>query len=282
MRYRLTFLLVAAFFVTMNVLLWRSEFAAKSSFGTPVPAMVVWEKMVTSPDNSWLEIRHRGTRVGRAHWVATIQEEYPAERVLPPTDDEGNLLEELPPEGMVRAVTGYTLDFDGNVALDELTRLRFSMALRLDTNQLWRELNLKFQIKPFSLEVAASAAREELRLVVEEEARKEYVYSFADLRNPDKILRDIGGPLLPTALGALSLSLRGPGRTDPALGGAGFLWDARQDRLQLGRTDLRVYRLEARLMGRYTVVMFVSPVGEVLRVELPDDVVMMNEALTSL
>jgi hypothetical protein len=162
------------------------------------------------------------------------------------------------------------------------------MALRLDTNQIWRELNLKFQIKPFSLEVAASAVREEFRLVVDEETRKEYVYSFADLRNPDKILRDIGGPLLPTALGALSLSLRSPGRMDaPGAGtgagaGAGFSWEARQDRLQLGRTDLRVYRLEARLLGRYTVVLFVSPVGEVLRVELPDDVVMMNEALTSL
>ena len=47
----------------------------------------------------------------------------------------------------------------------------------------------------------------------------------------------------------------------------------------VGRTELRVYRLEARLLGRYRAVLIVSPVGEILRVELPDDLVMVNEAL---
>src|SRR5262245_26508705 len=113
MRYRLTLLAIVVFFVTMNGLLWRSEFTTRSRFTTPVPPGVVWEKVVTSPDDSWLEIRHHGVRIGRAHWLATIHEEFPPEE---------DFVEDLPPEGMVRRVTGYTLDFDGWVSVDEWTR----------------------------------------------------------------------------------------------------------------------------------------------------------------
>lgn len=269
MRYRLTFLVIVAFFLTMNVLLWRSEFASRSRFTAPVPAGVVWEKVVTSPDDSWLEVRHHGVRIGRAHWLATINEEFPAE------DD---FIEDLPPEGMVRRVTGYTLDFDGWVSLDDVTRLRFNVGLRLDTNQVWRALDIKVVVKPFSLEIDASNSRQDVRIVVEDETRKEYTYPFAQLRNPDKLLRDLGGPLLPAALSGFSLPLRS-GKVESQ---GGFAWEARHDRLQLGRTDLRVYRLEAIAFGRYKATLLVSPVGEVLRVELPDDIVMTNEALTSL
>ena len=270
MRYRLSFFIIAAFFLTMNALLWRSEFASKSRFTAPVPPIVVWQKVVTSPDDSWLEIRHHGVRIGRAHWLATINEEFP------PEDD---FLEDLPPEGMVHRVTGYTLEFDGWVSMDELTRLRFNVGLRLDTNQVWQQFDLKVVMKPFSLDVDAWAQREQIRVVMEDETRKEYTYSFADLRKPDKLLRDLGGPLLPATLGAFGLALRSGQDVE---GAAGFTWDARHDRLHLGRNDLRVYRLEAVAFGRYKAVLFVSPVGEVLRVELPDDLVMMNEALTTL
>jgi hypothetical protein len=270
MRYRLIFLAIVAFFLTMNVLLWRSEFASRNRFSAPVPPGVVWEKLVTSPDDSWLEIRHHGVRIGRAQWLATIKEEFPRE-------DEFS--EDLPPEGMVHRVTGYTLDFDGWVSLDELTRLRFNLGLRLDTNQVWTDLSVKVVVKPFSLALDASSLREELRVTVEDETRKEYVYPFSQLRTPDKLLRDLGGPLLPAALGAFSLPLRNGQSVD---GQGGFAWEARHDRLQLGRADLRVYRLEATAFGRYKATLLVSPVGEVLRIELPDDIIMTNEALTSL
>src|SRR5215204_6122821 len=133
MRHRLfVFIAVSAFFATMNVLLWRSEFASSRRFGAPIPPAVVWEKLLTSPDNSFLEIRHRGSKIGRAHWVATINESAPLM-----AETEELFEDEPPPEGMVRTVTGYTLDFDGNVSVDELTRLRFSVTLRFGTNQDW-------------------------------------------------------------------------------------------------------------------------------------------------
>ena len=46
MRFRIIFLIVTAFFVTMNVMLWRSEYGARGQFGAPVPAELVWEKVL--------------------------------------------------------------------------------------------------------------------------------------------------------------------------------------------------------------------------------------------
>src|SRR5688572_14997120 len=177
MRYRVYFLLVTAFFVTMNVLLWRSEFGGRGQAGTPVPAELVWEKVLTSPDNSFLEIRHHGVKIGRAHWAASIGEELALE-----TED----FEELAPEGMVKRLTGYSLDFDGTISLDDLSRLRFNLNLKLNTNQNWREFSLKFSMKPMSWEVQSSAEKQTVRFITEEDAeRTERSYAFADLRSEE-------------------------------------------------------------------------------------------------
>jgi hypothetical protein len=42
---------------------------------------------------------------------------------------------------------------------------------------------------------------------------------------------------------------------------------------------VRVYHLQARLFDRYHIKVTVSRVGEILRVDLPDDWVLVNEAL---
>jgi hypothetical protein len=227
---------------------------------------VVWEKVLTSPDISLLEIRHHGTKVGRATWVATVGEHGP-----PVMTDEPI------PEGMVNRVGSYTLDLDGTVFPQESTRLRFALALKLDTNQSWQEFSLKVGLKPYQWEVSASASTERLRVVIEDdEGRREITHTFAELRDPEKILRSFGGPSLPVFLGVLGLPAPSPvGGT----GGLSLRWEARNDRLRLGNNDVRVYRLEARLLDRYKAVLFVSRVGEVLRLELPDDIVLTNEPL---
>lgn len=271
MRQRLIFFAVTGFFIGMNLLLWRSEYGDSARFGASLPTDVVWEKVLTSPDDSWMEVRHRGAKIGRAHWRARLSEEVPE---FDPEDPLG----ELSPEGMVQTVTGYSLDFSGNVALDELTRLRFDLGLELDARQAWKELTIKLVVKPFSLEVFASAQEEAVRLVaVEDDQRKEWTYKLADLRDPARLMKDLGGPMLPAALGALM----GPLRAEAAAGGPGLVWEARNDRLMVGRTELRVYRLEARLLERFRAVFLVSPVGELLRVEFPGDLVMINDALVS-
>jgi hypothetical protein len=62
----------------------------------------------------------------------------------------------------------------------------------------------------------------------------------------------------------------------------GLEWEASTDWLPIGHTQMRVYRLEARLLGRFRAVILVSLEGEILRVELPDDIVLTNDVLTSL
>ena len=60
---RLTFLGITAFWVTMNVLLWRVEFGARGG-DTPVPAHLVWHKILTAPDASSLSVYQKGERMG--------------------------------------------------------------------------------------------------------------------------------------------------------------------------------------------------------------------------
>jgi hypothetical protein len=86
----------------------------------------------------------------------------------------------------------------------------------------------------------------------------------------------VGGPLLPALLasGGLPMSTNALARVS-----LGLTWQARQDWLPAGRTRLRVYRLETRLLDRYRLRVYVSPVGEILRVELPGDILLQHETL---
>lgn len=270
MRYRVYLLLVTAFFITMNVLLWRSEFGGHGHLGAPVPADLVWEKVLTAPDNSHLEIRHHGVKIGRAHWAASIGEDAATGKVLS---------DELPPEGMVKGLTGYSISFDGRVSLDDLSRLEFDFNLKLDTNQNWRTMSLRFAVKPFSWEIQSSAEKQTLRFLAVGDENIDRTFTFADLRNPDKLVRELGGPALPGALAALGLSLP---QTGPSSASLALKWEARNDRLDVRNNLIRVYRLEARLFERLKATLFVSPVGEILRLELPDEIVMINDALINL
>ena len=279
MRYKIYFLLVTAFFVTMNVLLWRSEFSARGRFGAPLPPETVWGKVLTSQDISHLEVRHKGVKIGLAHWSATISEAPP--ETLPAFED-------LPPEGMVKRATGYSLHFDTTVSMDDLSRLRIDWTLKLTTNQTWQEFTLKLALKPTAStwEFHASAATETLLFrAKDEEGGREQTFKFSDLQNPEKLARAIGGPLMPTLLAALGVPMTSPPQSESPRAAnlsLGLAWEARNDWLKLGRNPIRVYRIEARLFDRFRAVFFLSPVGELLRVELPDEIVLMNEALISL
>ena len=45
---RPTFLAIATFWLTMNVLLWRAEYGSHNG-ETPVPLELVWRKILTAP-----------------------------------------------------------------------------------------------------------------------------------------------------------------------------------------------------------------------------------------
>jgi hypothetical protein len=59
----------------------------------------------------------------------------------------------------------------------------------------------------------------------------------------------------------------------------GLHWEARHESIKLGHSSVRVYRLQARLLDRFAIVVFTSTAGEILRVELPDGIVLTNDQL---
>ncbi|MCI0747135.1 MAG: hypothetical protein L0Y58_17165 [Verrucomicrobia subdivision 3 bacterium] len=263
---------VTLFFVSMNVLLWRREIAGTNNLGSPVSVRMVWEKVLTAPDFSPLEIRHHGEKIGYCRWIPSIEEDRSAARAR-----SGD----LPPEGMVRRPLNYVIDLNGVILLDEVQRLRFSFDLKLSTNHTWQEFSGRVGLRPSEWSVRSVAGERQLQVVIEEDgAKSERVFTYDDLRNPDKLLREFGGPLLPVTLGALGLSV--PSTTTIQTLSLGLKWEAHQDRLSVGNATIRGYRLRARLFDRYEIVLFVSSVGEILRVELPDQVLLRNDALNSL
>src|SRR5207249_726926 len=121
---RFSLCLVTGFFIAMNVLLWRWEFGSRHQPGSSIPIDIVWEKMLIAPDNSQLEIRRHGKKIGHGTWVPSVGEDL----VL------GKRILEEDLEGMILEPSGYSIDFSGNFSIDNATRLRFALDLRLTTN----------------------------------------------------------------------------------------------------------------------------------------------------
>lgn len=265
---RVILVVLALFWVTMNVLLWRAEFGA-GGLGGEVPPRLVIHKILTAPDDSFLTILQRGRRVGHCRWSPNVGDELASGKIA-------NENEQL--EGMVRRLSGYRVDLDGHLELGEAaTRLSFFVNADFGTNRLWRTLKLRFVLRPTVLEFRASAAERTVEVHFEDDERRwQRTLGYDDLRQPATALSGIGGPLLGAALAGLPLPL------DPGTLAAGLRWEARNGWLRVGRSQIRVYRLETRLFDRYRAVVVVSRVGEILRVELPDGLVLLNEALQPL
>lgn len=274
MTQRLALAAVTLFWVVMNYLLWRAEFAGTDDAARPLPAATVWQKMLTAPDSSNLDIFHRKKRVGSLRWAPSVGEgEAPAAKK--PGNDFG-------PEGRVAAPVDYTVDIgDGNLLWGEPALFyRFNFSARFSTSHAWREVSFRLAQKRGSIELRADAVRESLRLrALDEDTEWVREFAFADLRRPEKLLAELAGGSLPATLlmGALG-GAAAPARLNDLQ--FGLRWEARNDWLKAGHSNLRCYRLEARLLDRHRVTVFVSRVGEILRVELPDELTLVNTAFT--
>lgn len=272
MSSRVSFLVIAAFWLTMNVLLWRSEFGGRGQAGSPVPVKVVWQKMLTAPDNSSLDIRHHGKKIGFCRWAPNVGEEISTGK---------KSIEDPPPEGMIKKLSGYSIDLEGNLSIPDFTnRLRFDLSLTLGADQTWRACDLRLATRPFSWRILSRASERKVTLKSEDEtAKNEFVISFDDLNNPAKLLQQFGGPLLPLSIAAVGAP-RTPDTNAPV--SLGLTWEAFNDWLPVGRSKIRVYRLQTRVLDKYEARIFVSRVGEILRVELPDEIVLANEAILNM
>ena len=269
---RLTIVFITAFWVAMSALLWRAEFGPRKALGAEVPTGLVWQKVLTAPDHSTLEIRHGTNVIGLCNWRPDVGQEFAT-----------GLRMENPEqivEGMVQHLTYYTLDVDGQAMLPWLPqRAQFRFDLTLDTNRVWRSFRLQVTLRPDVYEISANAAEQEVNLRVNAGGENvERVFRFTDLQNPQKLLAELGGLALPLVLGFMGSM---PATNTPAQS-LGLRWEAHNDSLRLGKNAVRAYRLRATVLDRYEAVFYVSPVGEILRIELPQKIVLANTALSAL
>jgi hypothetical protein len=105
------------------------------------------------------------------------------------------------------------------------------------------------------------------------------VFKIADLEKPDKLFQQAGWPISPALVAALGLP-KNPARA--GFGNLGLKWEARNDVLQMAGARVRVYRLQARILDRFQISIFTSLEGQILRVELPDEIVLANDQLNTL
>lgn len=271
---RVFFLLITLFWLTMSYLLWRSEFSGQKKTGSELSADIVMEKILTAPDTSALEIYHHGQKIGFCRWAATVGVEASAQ----------NLSEDFQPEGMVGTPLDYTLNLEGNVTpVNSTNRIRFELTLKLSTNRVWQEFILRAHMRPDSWELHADNQQRNVRFVIDDAyERWEQTFTFADLQNPQTLLREFGGPLALSMLGTLgNFGLTAtPANTNAPAPSLNLKWQANNDSMRFGHSKVRVYRLHAKILNRYDVFVFVSRVGEILWVELPDKIVLSNDAFT--
>jgi hypothetical protein len=266
---RLFFIAIATFWVVMNVLLWRSQSAAHSRIGNEVPVEVVWDKILTAPDNSSLEIYDHDRKIGNCHWLANAGNS--------PLSDNNNISEDYSPETTLKPVTRYTLNFDGNSSLPGSNRIRFDVSLTLSTNRAWQDFHLNVRMRPASWDVRVSAATEQVAIKVDENGSSwRKTLKLSDLRNPESLLGVLGGVSPLALLGAAAMPSQMGTVTQAA---AGIHWQAHEDWIQFGHSKARAYRLETEFLGQ-RVYVFVSRVGEILWVEFPNKITLRNDAFS--
>jgi hypothetical protein len=254
MNARALFFFVAAFWITMNVLLWRVEFGSRGS-GVSVPVDLVWRKILTAPDTSSMNIFQDGERSGFCEFSTSVEMEMA-------TLDENS----PPPEGVV-ARAGYSIHLTGNTSLGDFTnRLRFDARLQFSTKRQWRELNLKISSRSVGLEIHSLATNQTIHLkITGDGGTTERDLAFDDLRDPNALLRAFAGNFGGGFFGMLELPALPVASAEVA---QNIHWEAHRARLKIGREPVSAYRLETRVLDR-PVVIYVSTLGEILRVELP-------------
>src|SRR4051812_2628074 len=145
MARKLSFALITLFWLTMNGLLWRAEFSDKDA-GVATPVALIWQKILTSPDDSGMAVNHGAERVGYLRWAPNIGEETATGKTANENTDI---------EGRVKKLTGYTLHADGNFIVPEsAARFRFEFDSKFSARGDWEEWKLKGIQKPNAWSIA--------------------------------------------------------------------------------------------------------------------------------
>ncbi len=275
---RLWLPILLTFWAVMMFLLVRLEFGG--TLRGSLPAESVIQRVLTSPDDSSLVVLHRGRRVGTMRWVPNVGHAVEMGKVtneLPPGEDPATLT----PEGQVANIMDYTLDLDGSLYwVEGESPLRYDVRLVLGTNHAWKEFVVRVVQRPYRWELRASNPEQSLSFGQKDQVDPwEKKFSFEELRRPDRVLAQLGLPWASAMLMPLLETHLPAGSTASSLSNLslGLKWDASLGYMPVGSASVRAYRMSARLFERYEIVVYVSRLGELLRVELPDGFLLVNE-----
>lgn len=273
MTNRILFVFVCLFWLTMNILLYKYESGNKSQYYSPVPVETVWKKVLMSPDPSTLEIYYRGKRIGNCRWIAGAGEEQMRKFLQ---TEEGE-----PTKNSIQKPASYTIDLDGTLMVKDLKgSVRFYFHSLLQNENIWSNMSLRISMEKMTINLNASAANESIILRIESpEQTFSKRFTFADLMNPSAVLQSLGGPYLSFLLPEL-----------PAIGsttnqsGTNIRVEPRAYSyiLNVGNSTIKTYRVEVKFMEHFKAAATISRAGEILKVELPDNILLINEALVSL
>jgi hypothetical protein len=268
MLYRLTFLVITLFWVTMNVLLWRSEYGPHAVYGSAVPATVVWRKILSAPDDSLLDIMQDGQRVGSCRWSTAISEAFAT-------------MDEAPTPAAAEKMRRYRLQLEGTVTLPQgQGRLHFECDLTLSNQVDWEEFDLHLHKRPLSMDVRSKAPEQSVRIsATDGEDTFDRVFAFSELQDPRALITSLAGPMATGMLDGLYVPARGPG---PVKAVPPTTCEAHRAVLTIGHQSVRVYRLNAKIMNQFDLVVYVSDAGEIFRAELPDGIVLLHDKFSSL
>jgi hypothetical protein len=185
-------------------------------------------------------------------------------------------------EGRIKELTGYAVHSDGNFILPENAgRFRFDFDSRFGPDRRWSSWTFKAMQRPNTWSLSVNREKQTMQFSLGEgRAAIKQTFRFADFREPQKLIGDLGlaesFPLLATLMPSTTAA-----GTNTSFN-LNLTWDARQDWLTMGHSKVRIYRLRGHLLDQYEVVILVSRVGEILRVELPGEITLINEALINL
>jgi hypothetical protein len=262
----LTFAAIALFWVVMNALLWRSEIGHGHDLASAVPPATVWEKILKAPDDSNLSIMRQGRKLGHLRFRPNLEE----------VPSGGKIVNENEPQGILKRLSEYTIEIDGSFLLEMIGRsVRLRGTFAFDPELRWKRFETEANIKPTVWQLKSNSEERALWLQVSE-GESDWVrrFEFDDLGNPQRLLQELNSPILSALLPQYL-----PSQTEQARVSLALPWEARSEWLQIGRSKVRVYRLQARFLDQHQIAILVSRVGEILRVELPGDFKLISDLL---
>jgi hypothetical protein len=213
-----------------------------------------------APETSSLNIFQHGRRSGFCELATSVGQE------MAQLDDN-----RLPPEGLLNH-TAFQIHLNGNASLGDFTnRIKFDGHVQFDVNREWRSLDLKIFAHGLALNLDSTATNQTLNFSLESDGVSiRRTLTFAELSNPNQLVRALAGDMPGGGLLAgLELPVLAGGGSKA---GAMLHWHAWRTRILVHGEQVPVYRLETSVLDR-PITILVSTLGEILRVELPGDVV---------